>query len=90
MNLQCCAVYDQKARAFLPPFFVPHLDVAYRAIANATANPDHPFHRNPEDYIVYQLGSWSDDTAMFQLLGEPLNLGLVLNFKGATSVRKIA
>lgn len=81
MTLQMLAVYDSKARAYLPPIFVPHMDVALRAFANAANTPEHQIGRNPEDFTMFLLGSWNDDHATFQLLAEPLAQGLAASFK---------
>lgn len=82
MILEVAAIYDQKARAFLPPIFVAHLDVALRAVSNAANDPSHIIGRNPEDFILFHLGTWSDENSVFTLLGVPVHLAVASKFKG--------
>lgn len=77
MILEMMAVYDSKARAFLPPFFVTHVDVGMRHIAHGVNKDEHPFNQNPTDYIVFHLGTFRDENAAFSIFTEPKNLGLV-------------
>lgn len=67
MILVVCAVYDMKARAFASPFTSSHLDVAKRAFAEAANISDHSLCKYPEDFVLYCLGTWNDETAEFQL-----------------------
>lgn len=63
---QAMSVYDCKARAYLPPFYVPHVDVGIRYCQSAANDPSHAFAKNPEDFRVYHLGSFDDDTGRYQ------------------------
>lgn len=62
MNLQMFSVYDIKARAFLRPFCMPNADMAIRALKDSAHEPDHSFAKNPEDYTLYSVGEFSEDT----------------------------
>lgn len=77
MILECMSVYDNKARAYLPPFYVAHVDVGIRHIANAVNDPAHQFARNPDDYALYHLGAFADDTGAHSFFQEPRQLGMV-------------
>lgn len=82
MELQVMAVYDTKARAFVRPFFVPHVDVAIRSISDVLhGEQDHEFKRNPDDYQLYHLGSFWDHTGTFQLKDQPELLGVVSRWR---------
>lgn len=82
MILECMAVYDNKARAYLPPFYVSHVDVGVRHIADALKDASHPFARNPEDYSLYHLGAFADDTGAHSFHQEPRHLGVVSRWIG--------
>lgn len=58
-------VYDQKAEAFLPPFFVPSVGLATRAFTDCINSKDHQFGKHPADYTLFNLGTWNDDDASF-------------------------
>lgn len=81
MILQVFSVFDSKARAFFPPFYAGTLEMAARAFADCADLPDHAFGRNPEDYTLYHLGAFNDDSAVFTLLPQAVNLGLAVMFK---------
>lgn len=88
MILQICTVHDVKARAFLPPFYCSTLEVASRTFADCANNLEHAFGKNPEDYSLYHLGSFNDDTAVFITLPQPVNLGMALLYtKGVPNVQ---
>lgn len=58
MIFRCFAVFDEKAKAYLTPFFLPEVGMAVRTIADCVNNPDHAFSRNPADYTLFELGLW--------------------------------
>ena len=74
------SVYDTKAQAFLPPFFMTNAAVAIRAVASALQDPSHQFAKHATDYVLYELGEWNDVTAIFEQHGTPVNLGIVSSF----------
>lgn len=51
------AVYDQKAKAYLPIFEVANEDLAVRQFAQVINTPQHPIGANPEDYRLFCLGT---------------------------------
>lgn len=56
------AVRDSKANAYLQPFFSSASGSALRALGDAVADVKSPFHAHPEDYILYELGTFDDNT----------------------------
>lgn len=64
---QIYTVYDEKAEAFLPPFFVPNRGIAIRAFSDCVNSKDHQFGKHPADYTLFYLGDWDDNTAEFDL-----------------------
>lgn len=62
MNLKAFSVYDIKAEAYLPPFFVPTLGMALRAFKDCAVSDSHQFGKNPEDYVLYEIGHFDDHT----------------------------
>lgn len=88
MNLVVLAAYDKKARAYLHPFYAVHVDVGTRNFASAVndAKSDHPITKNPEDFALYQLGSWDDASGLFTLLGSPVHLVEAVQLKKGTFI----
>ena len=55
-------VFDQKAKAYLPPFFLPRPEMALRVFTDCVNDPTHQFGKHPADYTLLQLGDYDDDT----------------------------
>lgn len=56
-------IYDDKAKAFLTPFFLPESGMAIRAFRDCINSADHQFGKNPEDYTLFTVGEFSDEDA---------------------------
>ena len=72
-------VYDEKAEAFLPPFFVPAHGLALRAFKDCVNSKDHQFGKHPSDYTLFYLGDWDDVTCEFDI-GTRRSLGNGVEF----------
>lgn len=77
MIYELLTIYDNKARAFLPPFTCTHLDIGLRAVREALRTPGHQFNKWPQDFHLYHVGKWNDETAGVAMFQQPINLGLV-------------
>lgn len=55
-------IHDNKAQAYLPPFFLHAAGMAKRTFADCCNDPDHAFGKHPEDYTLFQIGSFNDAT----------------------------
>lgn len=62
MKLQIFSIHDKVADAFLPPFFLPTIPQAQRAIGDAFADPQHQFYLHPDHYTLHHLGEFCDIT----------------------------
>jgi len=71
MIQRCYSVYDLKAGAFAPPFFVVNDQVAVRVFAAAQTDPSHPMSRFPEDFQLHRIGEFDDETGNFECLAQP-------------------
>ncbi len=56
--LQMYSIFDQKADAFITPFFLPNNALAERAFSQSIQDPGHQFSRAPEDYTLFNLGEF--------------------------------
>ncbi len=77
MILKIFSMYDDKALAFVRPFFMPNLAMAQRAIVKGSEEKNHPFHEHPNDFILYELGTWDEEHAEFDLSVAPIRHGSV-------------
>lgn len=63
MLLKIFSVHDQKAEAFLPPFYMHHVGQAGRVFTDCINSNDHQFSQHPADYTLFELGTFNDQTA---------------------------
>lgn len=56
-------IFDAKAHAYLPPFYMQNEKVAIRAFKDAVDDPKSNFYRHPEDYTLHCIGTFDDETA---------------------------
>ena len=71
MIMQMFAVYDAKAQAYITPWFVPNHGMAIRSFESVLRDDQHAFSMFPEDYSLFFLGEFNDNSGVFEL-GEPI------------------
>lgn len=77
---QVMTVKDTKAEAYLVPFFTGSIGEALRSFGDAVADVNHPFNKHPEDYVLFHIGSYGEQTGMITPLEAPKSLGVALDF----------
>lgn len=60
MKQNIYAVYDHKAAAFLPPFFMPTNGMAIRAFSDCVNDDNHQWNKHPGDYALFRIGEFDD------------------------------
>lgn len=68
---QCFAIFDSKVNAFLSPFFCRTDGQAVRFFQALVQDSSHDFGKFPEDYALFELGSFEDMEGKFTLLPTP-------------------
>lgn len=81
MILKVFGIYDSKAEAFLPPFFMKSKGEAIRALSSHVADSNHNFSKYASDFTLFELGSWNDSSCEFVLHDAKQSLGCLLEFK---------
>jgi len=66
------SIYDEKAEAFLQPFFMETVGQAERALIDCLSDENHNFSRHSADYTLFQIGEFDQTTAEIT----PLKIGL--------------
>ena len=56
-------VYDEKAHAYLPPFFMARNEQALRVFGDCLNSADHQFAKHPADYTLFEIGNFDDNSA---------------------------
>lgn len=78
-------VFDQKAKAHLPPFFLPEIGMAERTFADCCNDKEHQFGKHPEDYTLMRIGTFDDQTAYIKILEVPEVLGTGVKYVQSSS-----
>ena len=56
------SVLDTTAKIYSSPIMLLNDDVAVRIMKNCVSNPEHNYGLNPEDYHLYRMGHFDDNT----------------------------
>jgi len=68
MMVQIFSIYDSKAGAYTQPFFAVNSRVAVRMFSHLANDPKHAFGMNPEDFTLFELGCFDDQTGKIDTL----------------------
>ena len=60
-------VYDTAAKAYLPPFILPHTGQAVRMFTECCNSKTHQFGKFPADYTLFLIARFDDSTANLDL-----------------------
>ena len=77
---QIFSVYDEKAEAYLPPFYLPREAMAIRTFSDTINNPESGLFRHPHDYTLFHFGEFDNNTGEFRMFSSPKPLGNGVQF----------
>lgn len=66
-----CSVFDSKAGLYSNPFYSVNSAVAKRDFFAGCADPNSGLNRNPEDYALYQVAHFDDESGQFTPIVPP-------------------
>lgn len=81
-----CSVFDVKAAAFSNPFYSVNPAVAIRDFRTACSDPASGLSANPEDYNLYQVATFDDESGLFVPTVPPLFLVSAASTNTSTGV----
>lgn len=87
MFLKVYSIFDSKVEAFMQPFYCKSKGEAIRSITEAVNDPKTSLSKYPEDFTLFELGSWDDSNCKFGLHSTPYSLGLLVEFKKVIDVK---
>lgn len=86
MKLELFAIYDSAAKAFLPPFVAASESVVLRQLVKVMEEqPNHDFVRYSDQYVLYQLAHWDNESGELHDLGQ-ISIGSLLVIKNRVKV----
>ena len=74
MQMVVCSVFDTAVGAYMRPFFAPAPGAAIRAFEDDASNAESVVSRHPEDYALFLLGRWDDQSGKFEQEETPVCL----------------
>lgn len=76
------SVFDKKAECFSPPFFLKATGLALRGFSDMINSGEQTqYSLHPEDFDLYELGLWDDETGKVEQYTEPRMLGNGIDYK---------
>lgn len=75
------AVYDSKVEIYEQPFFLRTKGEAIRSWQKVTNDQQTKFYEHPEDYTLFELGVYDEETGSFQNHKTPVSIGVAIEFK---------
>lgn len=79
MVLKAFTIRDAKGEVFHPPFFKRHHGEAERDFTALVRDPKSQMHQFPEDYDLYFVGEYDDQTGVFKSLETPQHMMKAVN-----------
>ena len=78
MKLVLCSVKDRAADAYGRPMFVPSTGVAIRSFSDEInrQEAENQLYNHPDDFDLFEFGTFDDNTGKFDLHEEPKLLSL--------------
>lgn len=85
MKLTLCTVKDRAADAYGRPMFVPSTGIAIRSFSDEINRQaeDNQMYNHSDDFDLYELGEFDDNTGLFALHDQPKLLTLGKQVKTA-------
>lgn len=83
MKLYIATVHDVKTGVYHKPQFLINQAHAVRIfgdLVNNSNNDNNEISKHPEDYTLFHIGDWDDNTAKIKLLKSPKSLGNGIDF----------
>lgn len=78
MKLKLMAIYDSAAKAFHAPFAVASTAIALRQLVRVMEEqPNHDFSKFGDQYVLFELGEWDNETGALTDLGQ-VSIGSLL------------
>lgn len=74
MILIACSIRDSAVNSFMRPFFVPAVGSAVRSFQDEVNRKDSEMRKHPDDYELFELGAFEEETGKFSSLPEPRSL----------------
>lgn len=83
MTLKVFSIYDSKIHAYAHPFQMRTTGEAVRAFIDMALDSKTTIAKHPEDYTLFELATYDDNSGKFENLHVPISLGDGVNLSQA-------
>lgn len=80
MKLIMISVHDSASEAWMTPMFFQTVPQALRSFTDAVNESGSDYAKHPEDYALFQVGSFDPETGVVSTCDPPQSLGLAINY----------
>lgn len=80
MILKVYSVYDHQIESFARPFFMQSKGEAIRGWIQVVNDPGTQINKTPQDFILFELGEYDDQTGMFSQPKAPVPIAPALEY----------
>lgn len=80
MSTKIFTIFDSKVGCYFTPVFGQNRAAMIRSFGDLANDKSHHVGQHPEDYTLFELGSYSEDDASFDLHSTPVSLGVAIEF----------
>lgn len=81
MKSKVFTVYDSKAATYMRPFLMNTVGEAVRSWIDVVNDPSTQFHKHSEDFTLFEIAEYDDETAQFKNLPAAIAHGNAIEFK---------
>jgi len=74
MKTNIYTIYDTKAKVYNRPFHLLNDDIALRTATDLASDSNTDLGKHPQDFIMFKLGEYDDNTATFDLFDSPVSM----------------
>lgn len=86
MTVKIYAIVDAKMGTFMQPFFALTNGQAARSFGDTALDPNSGVHKHPEDYVLYYIGEFDDNSGELHPLVKPEYINKALDFFNADEI----
>lgn len=80
MLMSIYSVYDSGISTWFPPCFVRNKGEILRWWSETANDSQSKISKHPQDYALFELGTWDDEKCKFDFHKAPLSMGLAIEF----------
>lgn len=89
MKLKAYAVYDTKVKNYTRPLYHRNAAEAIRGFEAECNNPESQLNKFPQDFTLFEIGEWDDETAILTADIAHVSLGNALTFIKGQNISNI-